>query len=272
MTDTSHTEQDDFILIDKRDGIAVLTLNRPRARNAVSDPMRQRLLAALAELAQDRSVKGVVLTGADPAFCAGGDIKGMQERLSAPAGQVAFNGWSRQQLTHQTVMALHKLPKPVIAAVNGPAAGLGADMALACDFIIASEQAFLTMSFVQRGLVPDGGGMFFLPRRVGLSTAKELYFSGRRVQAQEALTMGLVDRVAPHAELLERAVEWAGTLSSGSAASLALTKSALNQSFELSIEQMLSMTSQAQAICYTTDAHRASVESFLAASKGRSAS
>ena len=119
----------------------------------------------------------MVLTGKGKSFCSGGDISGMKERLKAPAGQVAFNGWRRQGKTHKSVALLHSMPKVVIAAVNGAAAGLGCDMALACDFIVASEQAAFTMSFVRRGLVSDGGGMYFLPRRIGLPRAKELIFT-----------------------------------------------------------------------------------------------
>src|SRR5690606_40291895 len=130
--------------------------------------------------ARDPAIRALVVTGAGPAFCAGGDIKGMQARLDAPAGEVAFNGWTRQQRTHHAVTALFKLPKPTIAAVNGAAAGLGCDMALSCDFVIAADSAHLSMTYIHRGLIPDGGGMYFLPRRVGLARAKELIFSGRR--------------------------------------------------------------------------------------------
>ena len=119
----------------------------------------------------------------------------MKERLAAPAGEIAFTGWQRQKRLHQVVAILHGMGKPTIAAVNGAAAGLGCDLALACDFIIASEAASFAMSFILRGLVPDGGGLYFLPRRVGLVRAKELIFTGRRVAAQEALAIGLADRL-----------------------------------------------------------------------------
>src|SRR5438876_8646585 len=119
----------------------------------------------------------------------------MQERLQASPGQLGGSGWLRQRRLHGMIGALHALEKPTIAAVNGPAAGLGMDLALCCDFIVAAEQAFFTMSYVQRGLIPDGGGLYFLPRRVGLARAKELIFSARRVQADEALRIGMADRV-----------------------------------------------------------------------------
>src|SRR6185437_7904337 len=169
------------------DKIAIVTLNRPEVRNAINDAMRSELVAVLERVAADQSVRALVLTGAGKGFCSGGDIAGMKERLTAPSGQVGFNGWRRQGQVHKSVGLLHSMPKPVIAAVNGAAAGLGCDMALACDFILASEQAVFTMSFVKRGLVSDGGGMYFLPRRVGLPRAKELIFTGRVVEAKEAL-------------------------------------------------------------------------------------
>src|SRR5215469_1386191 len=190
------------------DSVATIAFNRPEARNAIDDAMRAEFQAALDRVANDDAIRAVVLTGKGSAFCAGGDIGGMRERLAAPAGDVAFNGWSRQRRIHQGVMLLHELPKPTIAAVNGPAAGLGCDLALCCDFILASEAASFAMSFILRGLVPDGGGMYFLPRRVGLARAKELIFTGRAVAAQEALAIGLADRVVPAATLLDEARAW----------------------------------------------------------------
>jgi enoyl-CoA hydratase/carnithine racemase len=159
--------------------------------------------------------------------------------------------------------ALHTLEKPTVAAVNGPAAGLGMDLALCCDFIVASEQAFFTMSYVQRGLIPDGGGLYFLPRRVGLPRAKELIFSARRVMADEALKIGLADRVVAAEDLVTNAVEWAAELGRGGGTALALSKAILDQTFELTSDQAFALGAQAQAICYTTDEHHEAVAAFL---------
>src|SRR5258708_14212190 len=122
---------------------------------------------------------------------------------------------------------LHAREKPTIAAVNGAAGGLGMDLALCCDFIVASEKAFFTMSYVQRGLIPDGGGLYFLPRRVGLPRAKDLIFSARRVQADEALAIGLADRVVPAEVLVEASTTWPAALASGNTTALALSKAIL---------------------------------------------
>jgi len=245
------------------DGIALLTLNRPEARNAIDDDMRGDLMQAIDEAGRDRSVKALVLSGNGRAFCAGGDIRAMQQRMQAPAGEIAFNGWSRQQRTHHALTALHDLPKPTIAAVNGASTGLGTDLAMACDFVIASEHASFAWNYVLRGLIPDGGGMYFLPRRIGMVRAKELIFSGRTVRVDEALQLGIADRRSTAEALVGDAVAWARTLTAGSATALALAKGILNQSFELSAEQVFGQGSQAQGICYTSDEHRAAVSAFL---------
>ncbi len=255
------------ILLSVVEGIATLTLNRPAVRNAIDDATRGEMIEALEACAADPLVKALIVTGAGTAFCAGGDVRGMKNRLEAPAEEVAINGWRRQARTHRSITLLHLMPKPTIAAVNGAAAGLGADVALACDFILAGQSAHFTMSFIQRGLIPDGGGMYFLPRRIGLSRAKDLVFSGRRVGAEEALAIGLADRLAPDEALLATATEWALQVGAGSSGALALAKATLDRSLETSFEQVLAIGSQSQAICYTTAEHRASVAAFLARSK-----
>jgi enoyl-CoA hydratase/carnithine racemase len=245
------------------DAVAVVTLNRPEVRNAINDALRTELVAVLERVAADEAVRALVLTGAGKAFCAGGDIAGMKARLESPPGKVAFNGWRRQGQTHKSVALLHGMPKPVIAAVNGAAAGLGCDMALACDFILASEQAMFTMSFVKRGLVSDGGGFYFLPRRIGLPRAKELIFTGRPVEAKEALAIGLADRLAPAGKLIGTAVAWARDLAQASGPSIALSKAILDRTFESTEEQVFALGREAQAICYSTSEHHEAVSAFL---------
>ncbi|MCC7081035.1 MAG: enoyl-CoA hydratase/isomerase family protein [Burkholderiales bacterium] len=253
-----------FIELQIESSIATITLNRPDKRNAMNDAMRSEFIESLEQVAADKAIRALVLTGAGKGFCAGGDITGMQKRMSAPTGEVGFNGWHRQQRVHHTQALLHTMPKPVIAAVNGAASGLGADTALACDFVIASEWASFTWSYIHRGIVPDGGGMYFLPRRVGLPRAKQLIFSGRKVDADEALALGIVDRKTSAASLLDDAKAWAAELSQGSATALALTKSILDQTFESSTQDVFARGSQAQGICYTSSEHRMAVEAFLA--------
>jgi enoyl-CoA hydratase/carnithine racemase len=244
-------------------GVGLARLNRPSVRNAIDEPTRAELQAILDRVANDSGIKALVLTGNGPAFCAGGDISAMRQRMQAPSGTLGANGWLRQRRLHGMIGSLHSLEKPTLAAVNGAAAGLGMDMALCCDFIVASEQAFFTMSYVQRGLIPDGGGLYFLPRRVGLPKAKELIFSARRVMADEALRIGLADRVVPADELIADAVEWATELGASAGPALALSKAILDQTFELTADQAFALGAQAQAICYTTEEHHQAVAAFL---------
>lgn len=245
-------------------GIATIYLNRPEKRNAMSDDMRKQFIAALEHVAADKAIRALVLTGNGKGFCAGGDITGMERRMSAPTGEIAFNGWHRQQGVHHAQSLLHTMPKPTIAAVNGAASGLGADTALACDFIMASDAASFTWSYIHRGIIPDGGGMYFLPRRVGLVRAKELIFSGRKVEAAEGAQLGIVDCTVDADSLVAKAQAWARELSKGSSTALALGKTILNQSFELSANQVFAQGSQAQGICYTSTEHREAVMAFLA--------
>ncbi len=258
-----------LVEVDVEAGIATVALNRPEKRNAMNDAMRNEFIAALEHVSSDRGIRAVVLTGHGKGFCSGGDVAGMEQRLKAPQGEVAFNGWSRQQRVHHCAMMLHTMPKPTIAAVNGAAAGLGVDTALSCDFIVASSAATFSWSYIKRGLIPDGGGMYFLPRRVGLARAKELIFSGRTVEAEEALRLGIADRMVEPDALLDNARTWAAELSQGSMTALALGKTILNQSFEMSAEEVFSRGSQAQGICYTSTEHRDSVTAFLAKSAER---
>lgn len=251
------------ILREVRDAIAFITLNRPRARNAIDDEMRESLRAELDHLSSDPNIRVIVLTGAGSAFCAGGDIKAMRQRLEQPQDQVASRGWQRQHRTAGLVAALFGTMQITIAAVNGPASGLGLDLALACDFIVAAPEARFAASFVHRGLVPDGGGMYFLPRRIGLQLAKELIFSGRTIDAEEAVRIGLADRLASSGELHSEVLSLAEQFIENSRSAIALMKSVVNRTFESSFELISAQGRSAQAISYTTAEHRDSVERFM---------
>lgn len=253
----------DAVLREVTGPVAVLTLNRPEARNAVDDAMRDTLRAELEALSSDGEVRVIVLTGAGSAFCAGGDIKVMKRRLEQPPGQVAIDGWRRQHRTAAFIAALAGADQITIAAVNGPAMGLGMDIALACDFIVAAPEARFAASFVKRGLIPDGGSLYFLPRRVGLQTAKELFYSGRTVDADEALRIRLADRLAAPGKLLDEARAFAAEFTENSRPAIALMKSIVSRSFETAFESIAAQGHSAQAISYTTDEHRESVERFL---------
>lgn len=244
-------------------GVAVARLNRPDVRNAIDDAMRIELIDVIERAAADDDVRALVLTGKGRAFCAGGDVASMRERLRSPHGRIAGNGWRRQRQTHRMALGLHNLSKVTVAAVNGPAVGVGMDVALSCDFIMAADTAFFAMTHIVRGLVPDGGAMYYLPRRIGLAKAKELIFTGRRVGAEEALALGIVDRVVPAAEIESSATQWARELSQYSPTAIALSKSILDRTFEVSAEELFALGAEAQAICYSSEEHLQSVEEFL---------
>lgn len=256
-----------LLIVESRGPVVELRLNRPEVRNAISDELRTDLLKAVDEIAASHEVRVVILTGEGTAFCSGGDIAGMRERLRRPAGEVAAAGLRRLRPSQRLILDLHELDKITIAAVNGPAAGYGMDLALACDFIIAAEPAFFAMSYIQRGLVPDGGGAYFLPRRVGLARAKELILTGRRVEAGEAFAMGLADRVVPATDLMAAAGKWADELAASPALAAGLAKSILNRSLELTAADVLALSAEATAICYTSDEHLKLVDSFVAKQK-----
>ena len=192
----------DYALIELHieQGIATLTLNRPDKRNAMSDAMRREFVHALEQVTADKAIKALVLTGAGKGFCAGGDISGMKERMNAAPGEVGFNGWHRQQGVHHAQSLLHTCPKPVIAAVNGYAVGIGAIITFCCDLIIASENATFALPEPRVGLAALAGGLHRLPRLIGLKRAMGMILTGRRVGAKEGVELGFVNEVAPAGE------------------------------------------------------------------------
>jgi len=182
----------------RREAVSTLTLNRPERLNALDKSLGQALLDALNGVAKDASVRAVVLTGAGRGFCAGGDVNLLRRaRERDDPSEVE----DLLKIGKQIVLVIATMPKPVIAAVNGPAAGAGANLALACNMRVASEQASFTQSFARIGLFPDFGATYFLPRMVGPSRAAELMLTAETVQAAEALRIGLVSRVVPHERL-----------------------------------------------------------------------
>jgi 2-(1,2-epoxy-1,2-dihydrophenyl)acetyl-CoA isomerase len=211
------------------DGVATLTFNRPDRMNALSTPIMEGLLLGLPRLADDPAVRVVVLTGAGRAFCAGGDVKSMAEggERRSPAEATAHLR-SRMEVSR----ILHELPKPTIAMINGPAAGAGLAFALACDLRIAGASARLVTAFVRVGFSGDFGGSYFLTRLVGTAKARELYFTGRPVDAEEALSLGLVNRVVPDDQLATVTLELAQSLAHGPAVALRACQEIIESTFE----------------------------------------
>ena len=242
------------------DGIATLTFNRPERLNALSTPIMQGLLDGLPRLAGDPAVKVVVLTGAGRAFCAGGDVKSMAEGSEQRSTAEAT---TRLRSRMEVSRILHELPKPTIAMINGPAAGAGLALALACDLRIAGTSARLVTAFVRVGFSGDFGGSYFLTRLVGTAKARELYFTGRPVEAGEALSLGLVNRVIPDEELATVTMELARSLAQGPSIALSLMKRNLNCAENDSLAELLDMEAVHQVQTGRTEDHREAAKAFV---------
>ncbi|MFF5498208.1 enoyl-CoA hydratase/isomerase family protein [Streptomyces aquilus] len=242
------------------DGVASLTLNRPEALNALTPEGRELLIRLLADASADPEVRAVVVTGTGRGFCAGADLRGgagSGERVAGDVARMLRTGAQR------LIAAVLDCEKPVIAAVNGTAAGLGAHLALACDLVLAAEPAKFIEVFVRRGLVPDGGGAYLLPRLIGPRRAKELMFFGDALTAAEAERLGLVNRVVPEGELAKTAAEWAARLAAGPTRALALTKQLVNASLDTDRATAFAAEAAAQEINMTTADAQEGVASFV---------
>jgi 2-(1,2-epoxy-1,2-dihydrophenyl)acetyl-CoA isomerase len=248
------------------DGIGRITLDRPDAKNALTAELRDRLTGLFEDASADLNVRVVVLTGAGSAFCTGADLRGGQAPAPRPsdappvaAGDVARvvrRGWQR------LVAAVLDCEKPVIAAVNGTAAGAGVHLALACDLVIAADSARFIEVFVRRGIIPDAGGAYLLTRLVGPQRAKELFFFGDDLPAAEALRLGVVNRVVPDAELEATVTDWAKRLAQAPTRSLAVTKALVNAAFESSRDTAFSDEAAGQELVSATEDFAEGIAAF----------
>jgi 2-(1,2-epoxy-1,2-dihydrophenyl)acetyl-CoA isomerase len=244
------------------DGVAVLTLNRPERLNALSRPMLEALLEAVARLAEDPDVGAVVLTGAGRAFCAGGDVKAMAEGREAES--LTFEEAARALRGRMEVVRwLHDMPKPTLAMVRGAAAGAGLSLALACDLRIASDTARFGTAFARVGYSGDFGGSYFLTRLVGPAKARELYFTADLVEAPEALRLGLVNRVVPDARLEEETLALARRLARGPRVAYGYMKRNLNAAEHARLAELLDLEAWHHARCAQTEDHREAVRAFV---------
>ena len=238
-------------------GIATITLDRPEALNSLEGRLKTELLDAIRQAGRDSSVRVVILTGAGRAFCAGQDLK---ERLQPDPTPLDVEVRER---FNPIVSAIRLLDKPVIAAVNGVAAGAGASLAFACDLRIASEQASFVLAFGRIGLIPDSGATWLLPRLVGLGRATELMLLPDPLSAAEAFRIGLVNRVVPAGELLAEADAMATTLAAAAPRALALTKRAIRRSIEAGFEDAIDYEASLQGIAGRTADHSEGLAAFV---------
>ena len=248
------------VRVEIADGVGTLTLNRPEKLNAFIGEMRTEIARGVDALGADDAVRAVIITGAGRAFCAGADVKYMTRLIETQALDEAL---ALVEGGREVATAIRAMPKPVIAAINGPAAGGGANLALACDLRLASETATIGQTFNRIGLHPDWGGTYVVPRLVGPARAAELFFFADMVPAAEAERMGLVNRVVPADELMPLAREWARRLARKPALPLRLAKEAIRRSLAASFEEMLDYETAAQRACFASDDALEGVRAFV---------
>jgi 2-(1,2-epoxy-1,2-dihydrophenyl)acetyl-CoA isomerase len=250
MTDVRH---------EVRDQVCHLTLDRPDSLNAITPAMRERLVALLAQASADPEIRAVLLTGTGRGFCAGADLRSAPAAGERTAGDVARTLRSGAQ---RLIAAVLDCEKPVLAAVNGTAAGLGAHLAFACDLVLAADSARFIEVFVRRGLVPDAGGAYLLPRLIGPQRAKELMFFGDALPAPDAERLGLVNRAVPDADLEKTARAWAIRLTGAPTRALALAKHLVNGSLDQDRATAFAAEAWAQEINMTTEDAREGLRAF----------
>jgi 2-(1,2-epoxy-1,2-dihydrophenyl)acetyl-CoA isomerase len=249
------------ILVEKKDQITRITLNRPASLNSFNDKMGEEFYSALKDAERDEDTRCLIITGAGRAFSAGEDVSGLKERYSGDSHPSL--GDHLRKKYHPMILRIRSMEKPVIARINGIAAGSGASIALACDIRIASEEAGLKQAFIGVGLVPDSGSSYFLTQTLGPGRALELIMTGRTVGAKEAETLGLVNQVVPAAELDEAVNSTAGKLASGPTKALGLSKRIVNQVNRLELPDALEYEAQNQDIAGKTQDHLEAVRAFL---------
>ena len=244
------------LLVDRApSGVVTLTLNRPERKNAMNRVMFDELLQVFREIDASTADRVLVITGAGDAFCSGADLS---DRGSDTRPPLARLHW-----VADIALSLHRLPKPVIAKVNGVAVGAGMNLALGCDLIVASEQARFSEIFVRRGLSVDFGGSWLLPRLIGLHRAKELAFFGDVISAKEAAELGLVNRVVAPAQLDAFVADWADRLAAGPPLALSMTKRLLTNSFAVSMDEALEAEGLSQTVNIKTDDTAEAIRAFL---------
>jgi len=246
-----------------QDGIATLVMNRPEARNALSMDMRAALADVLHDIERDESVRCVVLTGAGEHFMAGGDVKGMGESIKKSPEEIRKEFILRIHDLHPIMFAMRRMPKPIIASCQGAAAGAGVSMALACDLIIASEDAFFTLAYCRIGTSPDGSSSFHLPRAVGIKKAMEIALLGDRFDAQTAKAIGMINFVVPTAELEGETNALAQRLAAGPTHVYGNTKALFYRSLESEFEAQLQAEAEYFSDCASRPDFREGVSAFI---------
>jgi 2-(1,2-epoxy-1,2-dihydrophenyl)acetyl-CoA isomerase len=243
------------------DSVLTITLNRPDKLNALTETMLLELADAFRRAGDDSTVRAVILTGAGRGFCSGADLSAAMEQAMASGGM--NYGANLRKTYNPLILGMRSLPKPIIAAVNGPAAGAGMSLALACDVRIAAESASFLQAFVKIGLVPDSGATWLLPRIIGAARALDLMLSGRKVNAQEALAMGMVNQVVPNDQLAAAVNQVAHEFANAPTKTIGYIKQAVEFALDSSLEAALNQEADLQDLAGSTDDHHEGVAAFL---------
>jgi enoyl-CoA hydratase/carnithine racemase len=247
----------DFVKLTVEGGVATLLLDSPGTRNALGgDEQYGAIEAAVQTIVRDKSVCAVIVTGAGPAFCAGGDIKKMAERTNDPSVEPHDDRYAYKEGIHRIPLSLFNLEVPTIAAINGPAIGAGLDLACMCDIRIAAEGAKFAESFVTLGIIPGDGGAWLLQRAIGYAKAAELTFTGEVIDAAEALAIGLVSRVVSHDELLPAARDLAQRIAKNPPHALRMAKRLMREAQTARLDTILELSAAFQAVAHHSTDHR----------------
>lgn len=244
-------------------GVGWIVLNRPERKNALNPEMRAAYLEALERCGSDPDIRAIVLTATGDSFCTGADLSG--SRAATGEQTKPHPGATREAMrpSQRVIRALWDCEKPIIAAVNGTAAGLGAHLAYACDIVLAADTARFIEVFVRRGIALDAGGGFLLPRHVGLHKAKELVFFGDDLSAADAERLGLVNKIVPAAQLEATARQWAERLAGGPTFAIGLSKRLLNRSLQADLDTLFAEEAFTQALVANSDDMREGIKSFM---------
>ncbi len=250
-----------ILLVEKTEGVCVITLNRPDKLNSFNDELSFQLIDALKEAEKDKEIRAIVITGAGRGFCAGQDLQ--NRKFSDSSASKPSLSDSIRRRYNPMVIRIRRMEKPVIAAVNGVAAGAGSSLALACDLRVVSETASFIQSFTKVGLVPDSGATFILPRLIGATKAFELMLSAEKLEAKQAFELGIVNKLVPQEKVLEEALAWAKQLAKGPSKAFALTKRAMNAAIFADLEERLEYEAHMQEIAGRSEDFQEGVTAFL---------
>ena len=268
----------EYLNVEQRAGVHIITMHDPGTRNALSQEMASELMAELDAFEDDPNGRVLLLTGTEPAFCSGANVRGFSQNIQEQQGETDHTAplpWGDMEaqlksrtktdraLAAQVPLRIHELQKPSIAAVNGYAIGVGMGLALACDIRFASEKAAFAEAFVKMGLIPGDGSCWQLPKLIGLSNTLLLQYTGDRIDSTEAYRLGLVSKVLPDDELMDAAMELSDRLSQGPARSISLIKYLVHKSIDLTFQESMNLAHTAQQIARSTEDHAEAVQAFL---------